>query len=223
MCNLYSKLIMPSTLRAFFEDMGVDLTEPSLTKNYEPGYVGADSDGPVIRWTEENTKLEIADLRWGFPPAPIKNAKRKPKPITNIRNLGSRWWKDVNREYLTQKSYRCLMPFDRFSEWDTSQRKNAWFKVRSDVSFFAGVWRPWTGERLKDIGEKRRKRTEDNWELYSFLTTEANGIVKPIHPKAMPVIFTEPADCKAWLNGDEATSLQRPLPDEMLERVTESN
>ena len=219
MCNLYSKLIMPSTLRAFFEDMGVDLTETSLTKNYEPGYVGADSDGPVIRWTGNNSKLEIADLRWGFPPAPIKNTKRKPKPITNIRNLSSPWWKNVNGEYLNKSNYRCLVPFDRFSEWDASQKKNAWFKAKSDVSFFAGIWRPWTGERLKDVGEKRRKRTEDSWELYSFLTTEANSIVKPIHPKAMPVILTEQADCKAWLNGDEATSLQQPLPDEMLEVV----
>jgi len=206
---------MPSSLRAFFEDMGVDMTESSLTKNYEPGYVGADSDGPVIRWEENDHELETADLRWGFPKASAKHKSY----ITNIRNLDSRWWKDVNGEYLTNSIYRCLVPFDRFSEWDARERKNAWFSVKSEVSFFAGIWRPWTGERLKNVGEKRRKRVGDDWELYSFLTTEANGVVEPVHPKAMPVILTEQEACKAWLRGEDAVSLQRPLPDKMLERV----
>lgn len=26
--------------------------------------------------------------------------------------------------------------------------------------------------------------------LYSFLTTEANGVVGPVHPKAMPMLLT---------------------------------
>lgn len=215
MCNLYSKLIMPSTLRAFFEDMGVDVTEASLTNNYEPGYVGADSDGPVIRWQKENNQLSIDELRWGFP----KVSDKHKSYITNIRNLDSRWWKDVNREYITGKEYRCLVPFDRFSEWDASERKNAWFNIKSEISFFAGLWRPWTGERLKNVGEKRRKRTVDNWELFSFLTTEPNSIVKAVHPKAMPVILTEVGECKAWLEGAEAARLQRSLPDNLVERL----
>jgi putative SOS response-associated peptidase YedK len=32
--------------------------------------------------------------------------------------------------------------------------------------------------------------------LFGFLTTEANSIVAPIHPKAMPVILTEPRSLK---------------------------
>jgi len=215
MCNLYSKLITPSTLRTFFEDMGLVLTEDSLTKNYQPGYVGADQDGPIIRWEENDYNLEIDDLRWGFP----KVSDKHKSYITNIRNLDSRWWKDVNREYVTNSIHRCLVPFDRFSEWDAKERKNAWFKVKSEVSFFAGIWRPWTGERLKDVGEKRRKRVEERWELYSFLTTEANDVVKPVHPKAMPVILTNPNECRVWLKGAEAKELQKSLPDEMLERV----
>ncbi len=35
--------------------------------------------------------------------------------------------------------------------------------------------------------------------LYSFLTSEPNGIVGPIHPKAMPVILTAPEEYEAWL------------------------
>ena len=54
-----------------------------------------------------------------------------------------------------------------------------------------------------------------------MLTTEANSIVAPIHPKAMPVILTTRDEFDLWLEGEtvEALKLQRPLPDEMLRIV----
>ena len=59
--------------------------------------------------------------------------------------------------------------------------------------------------------------------LYSFLTSEPNGVVGPIHPKAMPVILTTPEEYETWLMApaEEALKLQRPLPDDMLEIVAE--
>jgi putative SOS response-associated peptidase YedK len=58
-------------------------------------------------------------------------------------------------------------------------------------------------------------------ELFGFLTTEANAIVAPIHPKAMPVILTTIEEFDLWLEGEtvEALKLQRPLPDGMLDIV----
>ncbi len=55
-------------------------------------------------------------------------------------------------------------------------------------------------------------------ELFGFLTTEANAIVAPIHPKAMPVILTTAAEVDMWLEAEaaEALALQRPLADGML-------
>jgi putative SOS response-associated peptidase YedK len=35
---------------------------------------------------------------------------------------------------------------------------------------------------------------KDKHLLYSFLTSEPNGVVEPIHPKAMPVILTTPEE-----------------------------
>jgi putative SOS response-associated peptidase YedK len=51
--------------------------------------------------------------------------------------------------------------------------------------------------------------------LYSFLTTEPNAIVKPIHQNEMPVILRED-DWDTWLNADakEALRLQQPWPDD---------
>jgi putative SOS response-associated peptidase YedK len=58
-------------------------------------------------------------------------------------------------------------------------------------------------------------------ELFGFLTTEANGVVAPIHPKAMPVILTTPVEVDLWLLADapKALELQRPLPDHALRIV----
>ena len=62
---------------------------------------------------------------------------------------------------------------------------------------------------------------EGRHELFGFLTTEANAIVAPIHPKAMPVILTTPAEADQWLEADtpDALALQRPLPDDTLRIV----
>ena len=48
--------------------------------------------------------------------------------------------------------------------------------------------------------------------LYGFLTTEPNDVVGPIHPKAMPVILTDAAECDTWLSApwEEASKLPRP-------------
>jgi putative SOS response-associated peptidase YedK len=52
-------------------------------------------------------------------------------------------------------------------------------------------------------------------ELFGFLTTEANAVVAPIHPKAMPVILTTPEEVDLWQLADapKALELQRPLLD----------
>lgn len=55
-------------------------------------------------------------------------------------------------------------------------------------------------------------------DLFGFLTTEANREVGAIHPKAMPVILTQPDELDLWINAPvtEALCLQKPLSDAML-------
>jgi putative SOS response-associated peptidase YedK len=45
--------------------------------------------------------------------------------------------------------------------------------------------------------------------------SEPNGVVEPIHNKAMPVMLMTAADVERWLTGtlDEALELQRPADD----------
>jgi putative SOS response-associated peptidase YedK len=57
--------------------------------------------------------------------------------------------------------------------------------------------------------------------LFGFLTTDANVVVAPIHPKATPVMLTTPKEVEVWIGADtpEALALQRPLPDDVLRIV----
>lgn len=167
----------------------------------------------------ENGALTMRTRRWGFP-----SWKDGSKPITNIRNLDSNWWRGANGQYIEKPEYRCLVSFDRFAEWDKSAKRNAWFEVDAAMSFFAGFWRPWKGERLKEVeGQKRRSREVDDWELFAFMTTEPNATVGAIHPKAMPAIITTPDQAQQWLSAaPDSLNLQRPLPDNMVTQQAQS-
>ena len=174
-----------------------------------------------MRLLKEHYKLVAETMRWGmpgpvFPPKPGEKP-RPPGRITNVRNTASRHWtswlasssvvvgKDKN------KGGRCIVPASAFAEPDRNTANpvvNRWF-ARADglPFFFAGIWREWHGDR----GTKKEPNVGLH-RLYAFLTTEPNGIVAPIHNKAMPVILMTASDVDRWLNGTmtEALELQRP-------------
>jgi len=55
--------------------------------------------------------------------------------------------------------------------------------------------------------------------LFSIMTIEPNGIVDPVHEKAMPVILMTAEDVDRWLNGssvEDALAIQRPAANDAL-------
>ena len=200
MCNLYSMTRSQEAIRRLFA-VSRDLTGnlPSL-----PG-IFPDMLAPIVRRAPDGER-ELLLMRWGFPPPPNLGKAL----VTNVRNVASPYW----RGWL-KPEWRCLVPATSFCEWTDSRPKvTNWFALDETrpVFAFAGIWRLWRGERKGETGEHR---------LYSFLTTEANSVVAPVHAKAMPVLLTTPEEWRVWLEGpiDEATALQRPLPDDALQIV----
>jgi putative SOS response-associated peptidase YedK len=200
MCNLYSVTRSQDAIRRLFR------VERDTAGNLPPiPDVFPDTMAPVIRLAKDGAR-ELSMMRWGFPPPPNLGTR----PVTNVRNAKSPYW----RGWL-KAGYRCLVPATSFCEWtDTQPKVTHWFALDESrpLFAFAGIWRPWTGTRK---GEAREHL------LFSFLTTDANDVVRPIHAKAMPVLLTDPAECDAWLSAplEEALQLQRPLPPERLSIV----
>jgi putative SOS response-associated peptidase YedK len=141
-------------------------------------------------------------MSWGFPhqvKSP-KTGKVTEKPVTNVRNLSSPFW----RSALTSPARRCLVPVTAFSEYGPGVPGKLplhWFSIPSRPIFaFAGVWRP--------LGEGG---------AFAFLTCDPNPLVADIHPKAMPVILHE-EDYDRWLtcDYDGAIQLAAPYPSQLM-------
>ncbi|MCJ2043802.1 SOS response-associated peptidase [Methylobacterium sp. J-078] len=208
MCNLYSLVTPQAEIRASF-GVSVDRTGnlPPL-----PG-IFPDQRAPIVRVGEDGKRV-MEMFRWGIP-GPKQFGEH---PVTNVRNVKSPHW----RPWL-KPEYRCLVPVSSFSQYaDTKPKKTpTWFALDEDrpLFAFAGIWRPWTGVRGTKA-ENPDRAEEVHW-LFSFLTCEANGVVGPIHPKAMPVLLTTPEEWSAWLAAptEIALELQRLLPDAMMRIV----
>ena len=229
MCNLYShtkgQAAIIALTRALRDSTG---NLPSL-----PG-IFPDTMAPIVRNAPDGVR-ELMMARWGMPSSQfglmeavkVKAAKLDAKGqsvdfkellrmerdpgTTNIRNTKSKHWKrwlDV--------PHRCVVPFTSFSEFNRAAGGDVWFAFDESrpLACFAGIWTNWTSVRKIKEGET----TND---LFGFLTTEPNAEVSAIHPKAMPVILTTPAEIEAWMTApaEEALKLQRPLPNDSLKIV----
>lgn len=85
--------------------------------------------------------------------------------------------------------------------------------------FFAGICGEWWG----DYGTKKEPN-EGTHKLFSFLTTQANDLVRPVHAGAMPVVLTNQFACKERLNAppEQIEAVQaRVLPADALEIVSD--
>lgn len=233
MCNLYQIRKGPAAI--------LDLARATRNAagNLEPGNIYPDYAAPIVRM--EGHERVLATARWGMPSsrkaimdAATKRASKlraKGKDIdfdqllkmeldggtTNVRNTSSQHWK----RWLTPE-HRCLVPFTSFSEPGRDAEgkyRPIWFELNSPeeepLAFFAGIHlQGWQGVR-------KIKTSWETADLFAFLTTDPSEPVRSVHPKAMPVILTEPDEINLWLNGPwpMAQQLQRPTRNGVLRKL----
>jgi putative SOS response-associated peptidase YedK len=205
MCNLYAvtkgQQAIRELTRAMFDRTGNLPPLPGIFPDYA---------APIVRNTVEGRELAMA--RWGMPSPVFALKGRNNDPgVTNVRNTASPHW----RRWLAPES-RCVVPFTSFSENETlpdGGKPPIWFALGEDrpLACFAGIWTRWKSVRKVKEGE-----TEND--VFGFLTTEPNALVRQYHPKAMPVILTTQDEIDTWVEAPTpvALELQRPLPDDTL-------
>ncbi len=172
------------------------------------------SCAPILK-LNQNDELEWKKMRWGLPGPP----KFGSAPITNIRNIKSPHWRP-----LLGPQHRCLVPFTAFSEYEDASPKGKkqirWFAPPDrDMLCFAGV----TSQYYGNVGTKAAPNIGTHL-LFSFLTTDANDLVRPIHAKAMPLVLTSEAERREWLTApaDRIEEIQaRVLPANALEVLSD--
>lgn len=192
MCTLYRLASASAEIAAYFgADVGAQWQPPISCYPDRPA--------PVVR--ADGSRRRLVEARWGVPP-PAKGGR----PVVNIRNLESLFWKGA----LGQRHLRCLVPADCFCEWSdsadpaTRRKQQHFFALADGRPFaFAGLLRLGAATELP---------------RFAFLTTEPNGMIAPIHAKAMPVILEAPA-FGPWLEGAPAPAFQYPLAAERLVEV----
>jgi putative SOS response-associated peptidase YedK len=206
-CNLYDHTRAQDAMRQLFAGLEYHDRAGNLPEQLE---IFPDYQAPIIRNAPDG--LELVKARWGLPTPPqFLIGKKTDRGVTNVRNTASPHW----RRWLGPE-YRCLVPMTRFAEPDHANGGNVWFALADDrPAFFAGIQVPgWTSVRKVKDGET----TDD---LFAFLTCEPNTEVRAVHPKAMPVLLTDPVEWRTWLSASwrDAAGLQRPLSDGVLVRV----
>lgn len=139
-------------------------------------------------------------MSWGFPPPPGTGGRG---PVVNVRNLASGYW----RRFLFPE-FRCLIPFDEFSEWtETRPKREVWFRPTFEGAAFAGIWAP---------------GAEGAPPVHAVLTRAPNRVVAAVHPKAMPVVV-RPEEREVWLRlpARELVGFQERPAEDALERIAD--
>jgi putative SOS response-associated peptidase YedK len=181
MCNLYTWKMTAEEMRALklhFQLIGTTWSqweERQRQRNEPVADVYPNRRAPVVV-LPDGEHVVRDDMLWGFPPF-----KPGAGYGTNFRSLKIKLWRDwLDREH------RCIVPATAFAEPDRNTPKGAvewrWFERADKLPFFfAGLWRPWTGDR----GTKKMPDIGDHM-LFSIMTTEPNGVVVPVHEKPCP-------------------------------------
>lgn len=212
MCNIYTCKMTAAEMRALYlhyKFIGTTWTaweERQCQQNEPVENVYPNQRAPVVV-LQDDEHIVREDMLWGFP----RYGRAYGTNFRKFKNPRYRPW--LNRVH------RCVVPAMAFAEPDrnapTTAMMRRWFKRADGLPFcFAGIWRPWTGDR----GTKKAPDIGDHT-LFSILTTEPNSVRQRVHEQPMPVMLMTAEDVDRWLKGnsvEDAVAMQKPALDSAL-------
>lgn len=194
------------TLNSSSEALAADF-ELSEVPTFAPRFNIAPSQ-EILAVREDDAGVRVCvELRWGLIPAWTKDPKKSRAPINARSETAAE--KPSFRRAISRD--RCLVPASGFYEWQGKggSKQPFLFRMRAQAVFaIAGICETWRGEGGEVI------------DSVALLTTDANAVVAPVHPR-MPVILS-PEDYGRWLDrknldGASLADLMVPAAAETLE------
>lgn len=182
MCGRY-KLATPAEI---LRDVFGFIEQPNLPARYN---IAPTQDAPVVRQRRQpKGERTVQNLRWGLIPSWAKDAKIASSMINaRAESLSSR--PAFARAF---RQRRCAVLADGFYDWpaEGTDRQPYLVARRDGAPFaFAGLWDRWI---------ERQNGAETPIDSFTIVTTAANELLRPIHPR-MPVTLAAAA-LDAWLD-----------------------
>jgi putative SOS response-associated peptidase YedK len=188
MCGRFTQ---SSTSERYARLFGLD---DELRGDLAPRFNVAPTQSVLACRIEENSRRDLAVLRWGLVPFWSHGPDSRYSMINARAETVHQ--KPAYRDAFRHR--RCLIPADGFCEWTPQNGKQPYFihRQNGEPMAFAGLWEHWKSE---DTGEVI--------ESCAIIVTDANELTRPIHDR-MPVILV-PGDFARWLETppQEAPSL----------------
>ena len=187
---------------------------------YQPSYYYHAFGLPELPVICPGPSDHIQLMKWGLIPSWIRNAGEADAIRYKTFNARAETVRSKPSFSNSFRSKRCIIPIKGFFEWQQNgNEKIPWYIYHAGEEIFsiAGLFDHWV-----------ETTTGETFNTFSLITTDANDLLAVIHnsKKRMPVILDR-NDEKKWISRetsfDEAHSLLKPCPSEILRAHTISN
>jgi len=188
------------------------LTPSARALNLPPAEVFYPGGMAPVVYEQDGQRL-AENMVWGLVPSFWHKPLEEKRFSTFNYNSRAADWLEKPTFRSAIRHRRCLVPATYFIEYSGpkgAKKRIAFGRPDHQPFVMAGVWSPWDG---------LHKGERVHLDTFTILTTDANAVVRPVHPQAMPVLL-DWRDIDLWMDGplEDAITLAHPAPEAALAR-----